>query len=415
VARRRKSDGQIGGRLTARASHPMGFSFPVPKFSRFFRRGLVWLLVMILVTFLTASVLHLEVPLPSGSYAVGRQGHVWVDTSRYELHTADPTDHRSVPVQLWYPAETGTGTAGPYVPNLAEIRDELGTSGDLSPIAVTALQWVRHDSLDDAAPATTGGHPVVIFSPGNQTNVIFYSAIAAELASHGYVVVGVDHPYQVAATVTAGGRIAGYDESWDLGPPGSMVAEKVAERVADIGFVLNSLRADHALLGGSLDLGRVAIVGHSNGGLAALEACRQMPDIDACVNLDGQGAGGPFSSDLATAVAPDQPYLFVTKEVALHPEIGSRFEAGGEGGYRVVIPAATHDGFTDGALFSPGINPLERETDHVMDAIRGFLLQFIGIEMEGQEPTVLGTVDTETDVFVNVYPLGENPPIPVTD
>lgn len=93
----------------------------------------------------------------------------------------------------------------------------------------------------------------------------------------------------------------------------------------------------------------------------------------------------------------------------------NRFEAGGDGGYRIVIPAATHDAFIDGALFTPRINPMERETDHVMEAMRGFLLEFLDIEMEGENPKVLGTVNTDTDVCVNVYPLGDDPPIPATD
>lgn len=218
-----------------------------------------------------------------------------------------------------------------------------------------------------------------------------------------------------SATVTADGRVAGYDDSWDFGAGGPKVSEKVSERAADITFVLSSLAADPEFLEGSLDLNRVAVVGHSNGGLAALETCRLIPDVIACANLDGQGAGGPFSTDPTTATAPEQPYLFLTKEVDLHPEIGSRFEAAGEGGYRIVIPAATHDGFTDGSLFAPGINPLERETDRVIGAIRGFLLNFLELEVEGRDPTILAAVETATDVYVNVYPLGDNPPIPASD
>lgn len=402
--------------MTAYAASTPRFSFWPANPRQAFRRGMVWLLVMMLVTFLTATIVHLEIPSPTGLHAVGRQSHVWVDESRPELHTLEATDHRSVPAQIWYPAEAGTGTVGSYVPDLAEIREELVASGELSAIEATGLQWVRHGSRDEATPdASISGHPVVIFSPGNQTNAVFYSAIAEELASHGYVVIGLDHPYQVAATVTAEGRVAGYDQSWDSGAGGPMVAEKIAERVADITFVLSSLAADPEFLDGSLDLDRVAVVGHSNGGLAAFEICRQRPDVIACANLDGQGAGGPFSTEPTTATAPEQAYLFLTKEVDLHPEMGSRFEAAGEGGYRIVVPAATHESFTDGSLYAPGIIPMERETDHVIGAIRGFLLNFLELEVQGRDAAILATVDTATDVYVNAYPLGDKPPIPASD
>lgn len=75
-----------------------------------------------------------------------------------------------------------------------------------------------------------GACPVIVLSPDNQTNVASHGSLAEELASHGHLVVGVDHPFQVAATTIAGGQVAIYDTAMDTGDLASSVAAKIDER-----------------------------------------------------------------------------------------------------------------------------------------------------------------------------------------
>jgi predicted dienelactone hydrolase len=172
---------------------------------------------------------------------------VLVDAERPEIHTDEAGDVRSVPVLLWYPAEAETGSRAAYVDGLDSIANGLTESGSLSGIEVAALPLVRTGALDRAAIAA-GRHPVIVLSPGNQTNVAFYASLAEELASHGYLVVGVDHPFQVAATTVAGGQVAIYDTEMDRGDPASSISAKIDERVADVMFVLDSFRSGDAKL-----------------------------------------------------------------------------------------------------------------------------------------------------------------------
>lgn len=378
----------------------------------------VGLLAAIVVALLVAATLvHLEVPEPTGAHAVGRERLMWTDDSRPEVHTEDPSDVRAVPVQIWYPAVFGTGTLGSYVPDLKALTRSLVESGELGAAQAWGLQWVRHHAYDRARVAPSEDlYPIVVISPGNATNVAFYASVAEELASRGYVVVGIDHPYQVAAVQLPDGTVADYDASWDSSLPGTGggIEIKVEERVADVLFVLGRLASEASAVQGHLDLERVAAIGHSNGGLTAMEACRRSPAIDVCVNLDGQAAGGPLSTEV-TGTVPDQPFLFLTKETSLHPEIHRRFETAGEGAYRVVVPDASHDDFADGALFQPGLNPGLRTEDRVVEVIRGFVAAFLDKELKGASPDVLGAVPARTDVYVNVYPLGTRPPIPAGD
>lgn len=285
---------------------------------------------------------------------------------------------------------------------------------------MSALRWVRPHARDGADVAETEGrYPVLLLSPGDATNVEFYAALAEDLASRGFVVVGINHPYQVTATRLDDGTVAGYRS--DDAPAGGPAAEattraKIAQRLADVDLVLDQLpvlAGDGTLAGGRLDLDRIGIVGHSNGGVTAVAACRQDARLAACVNLDGQLAGGPFG-DRAQDRAPEQPFLFVTKETALHPVIGDRFEEAGAGAFRVVVPAARHDQFADGPLLAPSLLPTPRSAEQVVRATRDLVAAFFDLTLRGRPVTVLGDIDPSTDLFVNVYPLGRKPPLPST-
>lgn len=165
------------------------------------------------------------------------------------------------------------------------------------------------------------------------------------------------------------------------------------------------------MAGGRLNLDRIGIVGHSNGGITAVTACRQDARLVACANVDGQLAGGPFG-DQAQDRAPEQPFLFVTKETSLHPAIGERFEEAGSGSFRAVVPAANHDQFADGPLLAPSLLPLPRSAEQVVAATRGLVSAFFDHTLRGLPVTVLGDINTGTDLFITVYPLGQKDPLP---
>jgi dienelactone hydrolase len=360
-----------------------------------------WSLFSLAALFVAASWIHLELPVPTGSRAVGVTEAVWTDNSRPETHTPELEDHRQVQVLLWYPAVPETGDPASYVPNLRSISAGLVASGELSAAQVFGLRWVRsHARVNADVDSSSDSYPVIILSPGNATNVEFYGSLAQELASHGYVVVGVNHPYQVAAVELADGSVATYEEDRDI-------AAKIVERTLDLSFVIDKLEEEsltRTILDGTADTERLGIMGHSNGGTAAAELCQSDQRIDACLNIDGQAAGGPFGTS-PEADAPDHPFMFLTKESRLHEVIAARFEEGGRGTYRVVLPAASHEQFADGDLLQPGLWPFIRTVDRVHAVSRGFMLAFFDLTLRGADQQVLGEVFAPTDVYVYVYPL----------
>jgi dienelactone hydrolase len=377
-------------------------------------RWVVLVGLMVIGTYAASTLLDLSIPAPTGDHAVGRVSWVWVDDSRPESHTPDAHDARSVPVRAWYPAQPGTGQPAGYVEDLAGIEAGLKASGELSWLETVGLRMVRHHALQGAEMAASDeGFPVLLLSPGNATNVGFYSALAEDLASKGYVVIGIDHAFQVAAVRIEDGSVAVYDRLMDTRP--ESVKPKIEERVADMEFVLEQIRQGTGgieFLAPSLDLTRIGVLGHSNGGISAAEICRTDIAIAACLNIDGLAAGGPFGYE-QDAPAPDQPFLFLTKETFLHDEIHSRFEAAGPGAVRAVVPVAEHGDFTDGGMLEPDINPFSNNARSVLVSSRALVSAFFDQWMREPSSRPFSGLEIPSDVYINVYPLEGNSPIPI--
>ncbi|HEY7543743.1 MAG TPA: hypothetical protein VID27_02615, partial [Blastocatellia bacterium] len=219
-----------------------------------------------------------ELPAPTGKYAVGRISFHWVDQSRAEEITDDPNDWRELMVTVWYPAERATGEAAPYFANLER-------SG-IDQLRATFIRSVRSHAIADAKISSAEQrYAVLVFSPGNEMNAVFYTAQIEDLASHGYIVIGMDHAYESLSVIYPDGRVARYTDLHPKpGEPNSpeqgvrLYRRRVDWRAADARFVLDQLEKLNAgnpasQFRGHLDLTRVGALGHSIGGVAAAQIC----------------------------------------------------------------------------------------------------------------------------------------------
>lgn len=372
------------------------------------RRGLIMAFAaLLLLVLLTISfVVQLQVPGPTGPHAVGRTTRQWVDAGRREV--LGPADGpRETPLVIWYPAQAGTGLAMPYFPALQEVAAGMAASGEVSALEVFGLRFVRsQERLQASMAEAESRYPLVLLSPGNGTNVEFYDAVAAELASQGYIVVGVNHPYDVAAVALHDGRVAQFVEGpLALTEREAWTAGRIAERTADLLFVLAQLQAlneqGDVLLSGRMELAQVGVMGHSLGGIAAVQSCQASAEFVACLNLDGLQRGGPFSADDNPA-PPPQPFMMITKEAELHPELEALFAAAPSGSYRVVLRGATHDSFTDGPLLQPSLLPNGAQA--IASQVRVYTLAFFEQTLRGRESALLQQPVQSGDVSLEVYP-----------
>jgi dienelactone hydrolase len=211
-------------------------------------------------------------PRPSGSLPVGTD----------VLQLRDAARKRTLMLTRWYPAARATGPLAPYAG--PRLRDAL------------ALPRVRTHARR-RAPAHKGALPVVLFSPGGGTSRVRYTALAEDLASHGYLVVSVDHTGEAPVELADGSL---QPPAWGEPVPHDPIHAAAARRLADMRFVLR--RLPHLPRGPRPDLARIAAVGHSLGGSTAAELVRTGRLVRAGVDLDGtlfgpaaqQGVPRPF-------------------------------------------------------------------------------------------------------------------------
>ncbi|MEV0032758.1 hypothetical protein [Nocardia sp. NPDC050793] len=239
------------------------------------------------------------IPAPTGQAMVGR------------VEVTLAAGARAIPVSVWYPTAV-TGVA-PYIPaSSATARVQLAGQAALwlrTPTAAPAMTAAVLP-VAEGAPVADNGLPVVIWSPGLGTPRWLASGLLMELASRGYVVVAIDHAGEAPA-VEVGGRVQAGS------PPDAsdtaFLQQAFDIRAADARLVLDRLPT-LPIVGDSIDLGRVAMAGHSYGGQTTVSAMAADPRIRIGVVLDG-----PARWD-GTNAAPDvdRPVLLLASGATLH-------------------------------------------------------------------------------------------------
>jgi dienelactone hydrolase len=236
---------------------------------------------------------HEGLPAPTGRHGVGRVSFDWVDQGRAEIYSSNPQDRRALVVWIWYPA-----TPDPDAERAAYLPEPWAPSGQFLGLAAAGL--LSHAVAGAPVAGEQPRYPVLLLSPSGFPPLLL-TAIAEELASHGYVVVGVNHTYETPVTVFADGRAVAVNpdaQAGVLGPQTGPYQERFRERgavcdykAADLASVADRLQlvAGDAtgVLAGRLDLDRLGGFGHSFGGNAALQWCRNDRRCRAAAHLDG--------------------------------------------------------------------------------------------------------------------------------
>jgi predicted dienelactone hydrolase len=226
------------------------------------------------------------VPRPTGNSQVGTRLMHWVDDDRVDPYLADGTK-RELMVRFWYPSSGNTACRpADYT--------SAGVLSQFSQLLHTTLPQISTNSCLNA-PVATGTHPVVIVTPGFTGTFTDYTFLTEDLASRGYVVVAVDHTYEATAVEFPDGRIEqgifGSSLTRYTRSDPQTLAFAVSVRLADLRFVVNKLTAlngtGYADFAGKLDLSRVALAGHSLGGLTTVRGVEKDVRFRAGISLDG--------------------------------------------------------------------------------------------------------------------------------
>lgn len=243
----------------------------------------------------------LRLPAPTGSDPVGTRVLMLVDNAR-----VDPFDprhgHRRLMIQMWYPAASGG-------PPAAYIASGVGrVYADEYRLPTTTFTRVRTNAHRDARPLDRpGGYPAVLFSPGYGVPHALYTSLLEDLASHGFVVIALDHTYETDAVQLPGGRVVRRSLPRDPGGSYRLLTRIVGQRVADMRFLLRRLPALDRLLGHVIDVHRAGVFGHSLGGLTAANLLEAEPTVRAGVDLDGSIFGRGVQRPL------NRPFMIMTE------------------------------------------------------------------------------------------------------
>lgn len=276
-----------------------------------------------------------------------------------------------------------------------------------------------HFYYPDAPEAVSHSMPLVIFSHGAfgyyQSNASTYM----ELASHGYVVASLDHPYHSFFTNDSDGRLITVDPEFFQnamyvgGNDNDMSEEEVFEitsrwmelREADVNFVIDELEENHfeQEWGRLMDTDRIGLMGHSLGGATAVTVGRR-DDVSAVIDIDGTMLGEQTGVADGMPEVNENPYTTPLLSIDNDEHHQSRIDAYETGyiysnnvildnateGFSTYIRGAAHMDLTDLPLFSPFLSGLlntsESRVDHeeCIDTVNALVLDFFDCYLKGQ-------------------------------
>jgi pimeloyl-ACP methyl ester carboxylesterase len=322
-----------------------------------------------------------DYPAPTGPYQVGKTSRHWVDNSREETFSEDPDDVRELMVRIWYPAEVEPDAVPvPYTENMSAPEGSDQTNPWLNPIVLRFIQWTSYSYPDAPLSDSQPTYPVLIFSHGYRGVPEQYTTQMEDLASHGYIVVGIVHPYFSGVVVYPDGRVVtgiemGVSDSLDRHAETSMICAQ------DIVFAVDQLEILNAddpegTFTGRLDLERIGAFGHSLGGTAAALAGTLDPRLQAIVVEDGG-----MSTDYDWTML-EQPFMFLYGPLGTFPSAGPR--------HTVSVSDFAHLSFPDFPVWPvpmPGVGSVEGT--RTVEIIRAYVRAFFDQYLKGEDSALL--------------------------
>ncbi len=324
----------------------------------------------------------------SGVFTPAETSAILTDTSRVEAFENDGS-FREIPVHIFYPEETGS---------------------------------IQNGSL-----------PLVFFSHGAfgwyQSNMSAYR----ELASNGYVVVSLDHPYHAFFTKDTTGKLITVDpefmqnalyignedidatETVDIY---STEQEWIKLRTADMNYAIDAFKAacsgnyDGWTIpdGGSekvssalalIDTDRIGLMGHSLGGATAVTVGRR-DDISAVIDIDGTMLGEQIGFEDGKYIINEEPYTtpLLCIDNDEHHDMSAELRETGyayannvvldnaENAYRTYFKGAKHMDLTDLPLISPFIASMlgsgDIDVEYCSKTMNGIMVDFFDCYLKGE-------------------------------
>ena len=374
-------------------------------------RIIVLLLIMQLLLFMPflAFTRALLLPRPNGPFPVSMVVESLTDQSRSDPYAPSGSPHqRRVMTSLFLPIDP------------AVVRSEVRTIPYMTPLVAAdygllattvGLPNDTFASFKVESSHVVGGRcktasqpptklPLVVFSPGFGQSRLLYGSMARSLASEGYAVVTIDHPYDASYVEFPDGsfvrnanistdddgaleQVLQVSSESKLNPCGEFVTHATIKiltqhlftqvRAADVSFVIDQLsestvfrRAydNHRIV---IDFGRIVMYGHSLGGAAAATVMLSDPRVRGGVDMDGRffkpvlekGLDRPF----VLLGRPDHSSEDPTWPAVYDKLLGARVE--------MAVAGTIHASFTDFPVIVNSLNLTKSTAELVAGSVSG--------------------------------------------
>lgn len=332
------------------------------------------------VLFFTLSVMPalifppFKLPAPTGEHPITTATYTCTDTSRIETFS-DNGENRRLTVQFWYPSDA---------------KEK---------------------------------YPLVVFSHGAFGVKASNTSTYMELASNGYVVCSIDHPYHAAGTVDTNGKLTigstkFMQEVVDANGDVYNEEEKLKLfngwmniRTSDISFVIDTIIENTKQSGEPvfqmIDTDKIGLMGHSLGGAASVQLGRDREDIDAVIDIDGTMIGEHRGIVDGEVILNDEPYplpilnfysTYVIDELEANPDYiypNKYIVSISPAAFEICIKGSNHMSYTDLPLFSPpladklssisgGNTTATVDTYYCINTMNRLILEFYDCYLKGE-------------------------------
>jgi predicted dienelactone hydrolase len=270
-------------------------------------------------------------------------------------------------------------------------------------------------------PKDAGGrYRLVVFSPGSFGTKTSNTSTFMELASNGYVVCSIDHPYHALFTIGADGHLVTMDPSFyqevvdmNNGKYDEATAFKLEKKwmqlqTADINFVLDTILAQAQEAGSDpvyqlIDPEKIGLMGHSLGGESSAEVARER-NLDADLGgeyldyVDGKYVMNDtvYPVPILTILADDMVRLIDAIPDANRVVAVEHVSISAPNAYEVHIAGTDHQSLTDLPLFSPFLvsvitNSVKKagggetaDKYYVIEKMNDLVLRFFNVYLKGE-------------------------------
>ncbi len=359
---------------------------------------------------------------PSGKYDVGTTELFLSDSGRMEMLKKFHNGYRRLYVKVWYPATKNENQSySKYLSNYdSKTIYDIFKSKKVSIQDVDSIkQYYTHSKSNLEISKSENHYPVIIFNSGYYFGITdLYTTYMEELASNGFVVFSIIHPYHQPLVIFPGGeklkqlkkksQLAFLEwvlkERTDIEkiiPKGKIedYTKKVLKRltlfdkivdlwVADNQFLLSYLAVinndSSDFFYSKLDLKNIGVFGQSLGGSTAGQLSLIDERVKAGINIDCFQFGNIVDNDLET------PFMLIESEYQKKWNLGNQYVYSHieSDFYSLLLLNSNHFIFTDAPLL-PILSKEQQESffgkvdeKKTMKTINNYILSFFNLYLK---------------------------------